>query len=165
MNLNPFALIERVRDHSPTAANALLNQLVPRIIPLANGLGVRVREVTDRRAVLTMPLKRRTKNHVGSIYIGAQMTLADLTAGVLVFSKFPPGPFGALIKRVEADFLAKAKGTLRCVCELPDETNGTFEAVRTSPEGKAEAWLPVELTGPDGEVVTRMRILGAIKRF
>jgi acyl-coenzyme A thioesterase PaaI-like protein len=165
MNLNPFELIERVRDYSPGAANTLLNHLIPRIIPLADGLKVRVREVTDRRSVLTMPLRRRTKNHVGSIYFGAQMTLADLAAGVLVFSKFPPGPYGALINRVEADFLAKAKGSLRCVCELPDDTYDTLESVRTSSEGKAEAWLPVELFDPEGKVVTRVRVLGAIRRF
>ena len=165
MAINAFELLERVRDYSPYAANALMGRLIPQLIPLAGGLGVRVHEVTDTRCELSMPLKRKTRNHVGSIYFGAQMTLADLTVGVLLFRRFPPGPYGGLIKRVEADFLAKAKGTIRCVATLPDDVDRTLEQVRTSAEGKAEGWVPMELIDPQGTVVTRVRVLGAIKRF
>jgi len=165
MAINAFDLIERVREHSPVAANALLDHLVPWLIPMAGGLGVRVREVNNARCEVTMPLKRRTRNHVGSMYIGAQMTLADLTLGVLLFRLFPPGPYGGLIKRVEADFVAKAKGGLRCVATLEPATAAAFEAVRESPGAKAEGWLPVELIDREGTVVTRMRVLGALKRF
>ncbi len=165
MAINAFELIERVRDHSPHAADALIGQLIPWMIPLSGGLGVRVREVTDSRCELSMPLKRKTRNHVGSMYFGAQMTLADLTVGVLLFRRFPPGPFGGLIKRIEADFLAKAKGNIRCVATLPEDVDRTFEQVRTSPEGKAEGWIPIELIDPEGTVVTRVKVLGALKRF
>lgn len=165
MTINAFDLVERVRSYSPAAANALLNRVIPLMIPLAGGLEVRVREVDDSRCVLTMPLKRRTRNHVGSMYFGAQMTLADLAAGVLLFRLFPPGPYGGLIKRVEADFLAQAKGTVRCTCWLPDEDAATLEQVRGQPGAKAEAWLPLELADTDGQVVTRMRFLGALKCF
>lgn len=165
MGANVFDLINRVREVSPTAANALLDRTIPLIIPLAGGLSVRVREVTDRRAVLTMPLKRKTKNHLGSMYFGAQMTLADLTAGVLLFSLFPPGPYGGLISRVEADFVAKGKDDLRCTCDLDDETAAAFEAVRVNESGKASGWIPLTLTDPHGKVVTRVRFLGALKRF
>ncbi len=40
-----------------------------------------------------------------------------------------------------------------------------MEAVRSSLEGKSEAWLPLELTDREGKVVTRLRFLGALKRF
>jgi acyl-coenzyme A thioesterase PaaI-like protein len=163
--LNVFDLAERIRQHSPRAANLFLSQGIPFIIPLARGLRARVVEVTDTRCELLMPATRRSRNHVGSMYFGAQMTLADLTAGVLIFRRFPPGPYGALIKRVEADFLAKAKGDIRCVCTLPEEASAALEQVRASPDGKSEAWLPLELLDRDGKVVTRLRFLGAMKRF
>lgn len=160
-----FGLVERVRSYSPAAANALLSRVIPWMIPLAGGLEVRVREVTDSRCELTMPVSRRTRNHVGSMYIGAQMTLADLTVGVLLFRRFPPGPFAGLIKRVEADFVAKAKGTITCVCELPADAAQALEQVRTNPDGKAEAWVPLRLQDTEGETVTELRVLVAVKRF
>lgn len=157
-------LVERLRSLSPAAANAVMGKALPLIIPLAGGLGIRVEEVTDARAVATLPLKHRTRNHVGSVYFGAQMTLAELTMGLLLFRLYPPGPFGMLVKRVEADFLSKAKGRLRAVCELPPEVAAELAKVHTSPDGKSEAWVPVTLTTKDG-AVTNARFLAAVKKF
>lgn len=165
MNLNAFDLIERLRDISPVAANALTNQLVPFLIPLSRGLDVKVCEVTDTRCVLTMPLKRRTRNHLGSMYFGAQMTLADLTVGIALFRRYPPGPYGGVIKRVEADFRLKAKGLIRCICDIPPEVLDVLDAVHDNEDGKAEAWVPLQLVDPKGQVVTDVRFLVAIKKF
>ncbi len=157
-------LVERLRGLSPAAANLVMGKALPLIIPLAGGLGIRVEEVGGARAVATLPLKRRTRNHVGSVYFGAQMTLAELTMGLLLFKLYPPGPYGMLVKRVEADFLAKAKGRLRAVCELPPKVAAELAKVETSPEGKAEAWVPVRLSTKEGEVTTA-RFLAAVKKF
>jgi acyl-coenzyme A thioesterase PaaI-like protein len=160
-----FDLVARVRDVSPAAAHALLGRVIPRIIPLAGGLDLRVREWTPTRCVMTMPLTRKTRNHVQSMYFGAQMTLADLTVGILLFQRYPMGPFGGVIKTVQADFRSKAKGTIRCECELDSETASLLDSVRTSEAGKAEAWIPLQLIDPEGTVVTDVRFLIALKRF
>ncbi len=163
--MNAFDLIEKIRDISPVAANVVTNQLIPHLIPLAKGLEVRVQEINDSRCILSMPLKKRTRNHLGSMYFGAQMTLADLTVGLVLFRRFPPGPFGGVIKRVEADFRIKAKGLMRCVCELPPEVIDHLEQIRFSDSGKAEAWVPLQLIDPQEQVVTELRFLVAVKRF
>lgn len=157
-------LVERLRALSPAAANAAMGRALPLIIPLAGGLGIRVEELTDARAVATLPLKHRTRNHVGSVYFGAQMTLAELTMGLLLFKLYPPGPYGMLVKRVEADFLAKAKGRLTATCEPPPEALAALASVEGAADGKAESWVPVTLTTRDGEV-TRARFLAAVKKF
>jgi acyl-coenzyme A thioesterase PaaI-like protein len=160
-----FDLIEKLQAVSPAVANVVLGQALPQIIPLTGGLGMRVHEVTGERAVASLPLRRRTRNHVGSVYFGAQMTLAEITMGLLVFRRYPPGPYSMLVKRVEADFRAKAKGTLRAVCDPGREVLETLDAVRTAADGKAEAWLPVQLLDAGGAVVTEARFLAALKRF
>lgn len=163
--MDAFELVSRVRQHSPRAANMLLDLAIPRIIPLAGGLKVHVRHWSPDRCELEMPLSRRSRNHLGSMYFGAQMTLADLAAGVLLFPQFPIGPYAGVIKRVEADFLAKAKGVVRCVAYYPDEARATLETVRTSESGKAEAWIPLDLVDPGDRVVTEVRFLVALKRL
>jgi acyl-coenzyme A thioesterase PaaI-like protein len=156
-----FDIVRRLGAISPGAANALMSHALPTIIPLTSGLGMRV--VEDTRAVGTLPLKHRTRNHVGSMYFGAQMTLAEITMGMLLFRLYPPGPFGMLVKRVEADFHKKAKGNIRAVCEPGPEVLQALAAVHA--EGKSEAWVPVPLTDAGGEVVTTARFLAAVKRF
>lgn len=163
--MNVFKLANQVRSVSPAAADLLLDGIVRALIPLSRGTGVRVREATPQRAVLTMPVNRRTRNHLHTLYFGAQMTLVDLAAGVLLFPRFPPGPYGGVIREVQAEFVKKAKGELRCTCALDDEREAALEAVRTNESGKAEAWVPFEIQDTAGEVVTRGRVHVAVKRF
>lgn len=158
-------LIDRVRSVAPGVANRLVSAALPTIIPFAGGLGMRVAEVTDHSASAAVPLKRRNRNHVGSIYFGAQMTLAELTMGLLLFKLFPPGPYGVLVKRVEADFHAKAKSSVRALCE-PDRN--ALQALRDAvagEEAKGDMWFPVKLLDRDGKTVTEARFLATVKRF
>lgn len=160
-----FDLIEKIQAVSPAAAHLVLNQALPQIIPLTGGLGMRVHEVTAERASASLPLKRRTRNHVGSVYFGAQMTLAEITLGLVIFRRFPPGPYSMLIRRVEADFRAKAKGTLRAECAPEADALAALDGCRTAPDGKAEAWIGVKLLDPSGAVAMEARFLAAVKHF
>ncbi len=158
-------LIERLRQVSPGAANLLLSAALPRIIPSASGMGIRVEEVTDTRARLSVPLKRRTRNHVGVLYFGVQMTLAELTGGLLLLRRFPPKMYRSLVKRVEADFRAQGRGTVVAVCEPPPEVFGTMEEALRQKGDKAEAWVHVQLLAEDGTVVTEVRFLDSVKKL
>ena len=160
-----FEMLVRLRGLSPTFSRVLLIRLVPRIILLSDGMGVTVQEWSAERCVLELPFRRKNRNHLGSMYFGAQMTLADLAVGLLLFQHFPMDRYGGVIKRVEADFRAKGKGALRCVAELPDDVADVLNDARVNDSGKAEAWVPMQLTGPDGKTVTEVRTLVAIKRF
>ncbi len=160
-----FDLLTRVREVSPAAARLMLARLLPRIIPLSDGMRIRVDEWTSTRTVLSMPLIRKNRNHLGSVYFGAQMSLADLTVGALLFQRYPMGSYGGVIKRFEASFQAKAKGRLTCVAELTDETAAALDAARTNDSGKSEAWIPMVLRHPDGTIVTETRALVAVKRY
>ena len=163
--LTALALLDRVRAKSPRAANFLLSRAVPRIIPSAAGLGLQVEALSDERSQATLPLKRRTKNHVGSVYFGAQMTLMEITMGLVLFRHFPPGPYGMLVKRVESDFHTKAKGGVRAICEPGAELLATFTTALQGPGSKVEGWIPVKLMGDDGSVVSEARFLAALKKF
>jgi acyl-coenzyme A thioesterase PaaI-like protein len=159
-----FDLVERLRSLSPAAANAVMGRALPFIIPLSRGMGIRVEELSEHRSAASLSLMRRTRNHVGSVYFGAQMTLAELTMGLLLFAHFPPARYGLLVKRVEADFLAKAKGRLRATCEPGPGPFSELGAAREGSKGKAEAYVPVSLEC-GGKMVAQARFLAALKRL
>jgi acyl-coenzyme A thioesterase PaaI-like protein len=158
-------LVERLRQVSPDAANFLLSAAVTQIIPSASGLGLRVEEVTDTRARMAVPLKRRTRNHVGALYFGVQMTAAELTAGMWLLRRFPPNQYRSLVKRVEADFRSQGRGTVYAVCEPTPEVLSSLEGALRQKGDKAEAWLPVKLLAKDGTLVTEVRFLDSVKKL
>ncbi|HYO51931.1 DUF4442 domain-containing protein [Archangium sp.] len=157
-------LVDRLRGVSPAAANLVMTMALPRIIPMTSGLGIRVEEVSETRSRSRLPLKRRTRNHVGSIYFGAMMTAMEVTMGMLVFRHFPMGPYKALVNRVETDFRAKAKGTVYAVCEPPAEVLASFRESLRQPGDKAQGWVPVRLEAEDGTLVAEARFLVALHR-
>ena len=161
---NLFSITSGLGRYWPAGANLLLEKLVPLLIPLTSGLGLRVEHNGPDRTVLRLPLKRRTRNHVGSMYFGAQVTLAEITMGLHVFNRYPPGPYGLLVKRVEVDFAAKAKSGLRAVCE-PDAALLEDLARQLEQDGKADVWFEVSLLDDAQKEVTRARFLAAVKDF
>lgn len=161
-----FALemVEKVRQVSPGAANALTTLAVKNIVPLAAAMGYRVDEVTDARVRATVPLNRKTKNHVGSVYLGAQVTVMELTMGVMLFRRFPPSQYKMLVNRMEVSFHAKAKSAVSAVCEPPEDVLAGLASSLQAKGDKAEAWIPVQLLGTDGQRVAEARFLAVFKR-
>ena len=159
-----FSILNGVGETWPAAGRKLLTALVPQIIPLAGGMGMKVEKLDDQSAVMRLPLKRRTRNHVGSIYFGAMATAAEITMGLYVFRRYVPGPYGVLVTRAEFDFMAKAKTDVRATCAPGPELFERVDAALAL-EGKASDWVDVELTDMTGKAVVRARFQIAVRDF
>jgi acyl-coenzyme A thioesterase PaaI-like protein len=162
--MNVFELAQGLEKVAPGVARQFVSRAIPFIIPFTGGLGMRVLERSNERAAMSLPLKRKNRNHVGSVYFGAQVTLAEITMGLLLFHRYPPGPYGMLVKRAEVDFYAKAKTDLRAECAPPEAVFRRFdEAIAET--GQCEGWVEVTLKDTQDNTVTLARFLAAIKRF
>jgi acyl-coenzyme A thioesterase PaaI-like protein len=158
-------LVERLRQVSPTAANALMTVAVKNIIPLSAVMGFKVEEASDARTRASVPLKRRTRNHVGGVYLGVQVTVLELTMGLWLFRRFPPGRYNALVDKVEVSFHAKAKGGVRAICEPPAEVFTTLDSALRQKGDKAREWVPVRLEDFEGKHIADARFLAVLKRY
>ncbi|MBZ4415499.1 DUF4442 domain-containing protein [Myxococcus sp. RHSTA-1-4] len=158
-------LVERLRQVSPAAANALMTVAVKNVIPLSGVMGFKVEEVSDARTRASVPLRRRTRNHVGGVYLGVQVTVMELTMGLWLFRHFPPGRYNALVDKVEVSFHAKAKGGVRGICEPPVEVLTTLDAALRQKGDKAREWVPVRLEDFEGKHIADARFLAVLKRY
>lgn len=88
-------------------------------IPIIAFMKPKVLELSDKRSVVQIRLKRRTKNHLGAMYFGALTVGAELTCALkaveLVFLKKKPINF--VFKDFKADFLKRADGDVHFICE------------------------------------------------
>jgi acyl-coenzyme A thioesterase PaaI-like protein len=107
-------------------------------IPLLLFVGPRVVELDDEGAAVMLPLSWRTRNHVGSMYVGAMAAGADLASGMNAFSliRSRHRTVVPVFKFARMDFLKRADGDVvfrtrdgRRIAEAMSETERTGERV------------------------------------
>ena len=110
------------------------------------------------RCVLRVPLTRRTRNHLGSMYFGALCTGADAAAALLGFRllRERKGRISVIFKDVRAEFLKRAEADVHFACEQGREIRALLD--RAEPSGEREN-LPVHVvaTAPEISATNRSR--------
>ncbi len=84
-------------------------------IPLLYYVRASVTEVSPERMVVHIPLRRRTRNHLGSMYFGTLCVGADCAAGALAMYliRQQPAHISMVFKDFQAEFLKRAEGDVR----------------------------------------------------
>tara|TARA_Y100001970_G_scaffold11952_1_gene13723 strand:+ start:903 stop:1382 length:480 start_codon:yes stop_codon:yes gene_type:complete len=87
-------------------------------VPLIFYCRPKVIEISEKSVTLKIPLLRRNKNHVGSMYIGALSVGADLTSAILALNLVNKSKVKIIpiFKDLHADFLKRAEGDVHFVC-------------------------------------------------
>lgn len=87
-------------------------------LPMVFFVGPRVLELDDAGCVVEIPLNYRTRNHLGSLYLGALTVGADLAAGLNAMAairrKHPR--VSLVFKEFQAEFLKRCEGNTLFRC-------------------------------------------------
>jgi acyl-coenzyme A thioesterase PaaI-like protein len=113
-------------------------------IPLLLFIAPRVLELDDDGAAVVVPLGWRTKNHVGSMYVGVMAAAADLASGMNAFSLIRSRyrQVVPVFKYASMEFLKRADGDTVFRTREGRRIAGAMEqAVRTG----QRVTLPVEV--------------------
>lgn len=88
-------------------------------IPLLASVRPSVVELTDTRCVVRIPLRRWTRNHLGSMYFGALVIGADCAGGLLAMDQIKrSGKSVSLVfKAFQATFLKRPESDVYFICE------------------------------------------------
>lgn len=109
-------------------------------IPMLFYARPRIMELTDLQCTVKIPLRRRTKNHLGSMYFAALMVGADLAGGLIALSQLQiqgkARRVSLIFKDVHGEFLKRAEADVVFQCSdgemiqsMIDETLTTGERV------------------------------------
>ena len=87
-------------------------------VPLIFYCRPKIVNISEDSVTLKIPLLRRNKNHVGSMYIGALSVGADLTSAILALSLVNKSKIKIIpiFKDLNATFLKRAEGDVHFVC-------------------------------------------------
>ena len=98
-------------------------------IPLIGFCRPRIIELTEDKIVIRIPLRRRTKNHLNSLYFGAFAIGADLAGGFHAFwlGKKEKRNISLAFKSLQADFLKRAEDDVYFVSESGKSIREMFD--------------------------------------
>jgi acyl-coenzyme A thioesterase PaaI-like protein len=103
-------------------------------IPLLASVHPSVVELTDTRCIVRIPLRRWTKNHLGSMYFGALAIGADCAGGLLAMDQIKRSgqPVSLVFKTFQATFLKRPESDVYFICEegaaIRDQVRRTLES-------------------------------------
>lgn len=132
-------------------------------IPLILFCRPRVIEVRAERSVIRIPLRRRTRNHLGSMYIASFTVGADLAAGLLAFnhSRIKGRNTSISFKSMQANYIKRAMSHVDFICEKGAEVAALIDAAALDGERKN---LDVPVTAYcENEIVAQISIELSVK--
>ena len=114
--------------------------------PYFASIAPRFESLDAGRCVVSMPDRRRVRNHIGTVHAIALCNLAELAAGVMTDASLPRG-MRWIPKGMTVEYLAKARGRMRA----------TATPAVAMPEADSAYALPVDVEVHDvaGTVVFR----------
>ncbi|MGH2554081.1 MAG: DUF4442 domain-containing protein [Chitinophagaceae bacterium] len=88
-------------------------------LPAAYFAGVRVREVDEKRCMVTVPYKWLSQNPFRSTYFACLSMAAEMSTGSLAMAQVYKSnpPVSMLVVKVESEYFKKATGRTSFVCE------------------------------------------------
>ncbi|HPX10921.1 MAG TPA: DUF4442 domain-containing protein [Syntrophales bacterium] len=137
-------------------------------IPLLFFIRPSVVEIGERRVVVRVRLRRRTKNHLGAMYFGALAAGAECAGGLLAMRLIlnSGGRVSLVFRSFSAEFLKRAEGDALFTCE---DGEAISRLVRDAMDRGERVETPVHVTatvtGASGnEPVARFTMTLSLKR-
>jgi len=122
-------------------------------IPLLASVRPSVMELSETRCVIKVPLRRWSKNHLGSMYFGALAIGADCAGGLLAMDqiKRSGAKVSLVFKAFQAQFLKRPESDVYFICE---EGLAIRDQVRRALESEERITEPMHIQAavklPDG---------------
>ena len=124
-----------------TKANLYLKFFGLTKIPLLWFCRPKIINLDSNSVEIQIPLKRRTKNHLGSMYFGALSVGADITGGFLAMMCIQKSKrkVALIFKDFKADFLKRAEGDVHFRCNQGSNIVNLVE--KTIKSGQRESMI------------------------
>lgn len=133
-------------------------------IPMIGFIRPKLLELNNDTAQIKIKLRRKSKNHLNSMYFGALSVGADVAAGIhaFYFSKKMGRPVSFAFKSMNAEFLKRAESDIT----FTSNQGGIVEkAMKLSAENGERVNEPVEVvaTNQSGEIVATFVLVVSVK--
>ncbi len=103
-------------------------------VPLINWVSPKVIELSSARTEIKIPLSRKTKNHLGSMYFGVLAVGADVAGGLMAMKLIIESGKNVSLafKEFNAEYLKRPEDATHFICEEGDKIKDFVDMVLNS---------------------------------
>lgn len=133
-------------------------------IPIIGFVRPKMISINNEEIVVSISLRRRTRNHLHSMYFGALAVGADVAAGILAYyhSELLQRKISLAFKGMNAEFLKRAESDIRFVCAEGKRIETMLQTCISSGERQNEA-VTVYALNNLGEQVAIIEMILSLK--
>ena len=133
-------------------------------IPIIGLIRPKLISISTEEIVVSISLRRRTKNHLNSMYFGALAVGADVAAGILAYyhSESLQRKTSLAFKGMKAEFLKRAESDIRFVCSEGKRIETMLQTCISSEERQNES-ITVYALNNLGEQVAVFEMILSLK--
>ncbi len=139
------SIVSKINLLPQFARSAALSTFFGKMVKYTGTTGIKIEELTEQRAVISVKNKKSVQNHIGSVHAVASVLIAESATGYLVGMNIPDTAV-PVIKTIRADYVKRAKGDMRAEAHLSAEQ---INAMHTQEKG--ETIVPVTVTDGEGK--------------
>lgn len=131
-----------------------ITDLVHAAVPAVGRLGIRVAHLSPGEVKLVLPFEPN-RNHIGTMYAGALVALAELPGGLLPMA-MPELDVVPIVVDLHVDFLRAARGDAHLSVRMPpEELRAVAELAHF--QGRADFVLDADVRDDEGRTVMTCR--------
>jgi acyl-coenzyme A thioesterase PaaI-like protein len=133
-------------------------------IPMIAYVRPKLIQLDDKESLIRIKLRRRTKNHLKSMYFGSLAVGADIAAGLhaFYFAEQSGVKVSFAFKAVKAEFLKRATSTVTFSSNEGKIVQEVFNEAMESKE-RVNRWIHVEAKNTDNEIVATFEMEISVK--
>ena len=144
--MSALDVIEQLATRYPSLEKRAATAAIPRILPVTRGLGLKVLALDDDGSDLRLPFTKKSKNHVGGMYLGVLLIAAEVSMALYVLRLLRPDRFSVLVKGTRSAFGKQSKEPVIARCRPAGALRDRVLAARDfSPGDKAEFTFDVDV--------------------
>lgn len=133
-------------------------------IPMIAYVNPKLIHLDEQVTIVRIKLRRRTKNHLKSMYFGALAVGADVTAGLhaFYFAELSEAKISFAFKAVKVEFLKRPTSHVRFISQEGQRVKEAFENALETKE-RVNQWIHVEAQNDNNEVVATFEMQISVK--
>lgn len=140
LDAGPLKLLGQLAERYPSLERRAASAAIPRILPVTRGLGMQVVALDDDGCDLRLPFTKKSKNHVGGMYLGVLLIVAEVSMALFTLRLLRPDRFSVLVKGTRSAFGKQSKEPVIARCRPPPALRDRVHTGRDLAPGDKDAF-------------------------